>query len=183
MGSDPELETARLTLRRFREDDWRELQGYVSQPEVSRYDFEYPTSDEGCGELARYFAGQDGIWAVCLRDDNRLIGHVVCDRVQPREFLTWSLGFVFDPAYGSQGYALEASQRVVDHAFSTMGAHRIESHCHPDNERSWRLLERLGMRREGHHVRSVFLRRAADGSPEWCDSLDYAILHEEWRGG
>jgi RimJ/RimL family protein N-acetyltransferase len=71
---------------------------------------------------------------------------------------------------------------VVGQAFSRLGAHRIESHCHPENERSWRLLERLGMRREGHHLRSVFLRWAPDGSPEWCDSLDYALLREEWEG-
>jgi RimJ/RimL family protein N-acetyltransferase len=80
------------------------------------------------------------------------------------------------------GFATEACEAVLGHVFANLGAHRVESHCHPDNVRSWRLLERLGMRREGHHLRSVFLRRSDDGSPIWSDSLDYAILREEWEG-
>jgi RimJ/RimL family protein N-acetyltransferase len=180
MIATPVFETERLILRRFRPDDWRDLQAYVSQPEVTQYDFEYPSSEEGCKDLVEYFAGQEGVWAVCLKAGGRLIGHVVSNRMGPAEFLNWDLGFIFSPAYESRGYATEACRAVVEHTFTALGAHRIESHCHPDNDRSWRLLERLGMRREGHHVRSVFLRRAADGSPQWCDSLDYALLREEW---
>lgn len=173
------LETQRLVLRRFREDDWRALQAYVSLPEVLRYDFDYPSTDEGCRDLARYFSRQDGIWAVCLKESDRLIGHVVLKQVGDAALLNWSLGFVFSPEFASMGYASEACRRAIEHAFAS-GAHRIESHCHPDNERSWRLLERLGMRKEGHHVESVFLRRDADGSPIWVDSLDYALLKKEW---
>ena len=174
------LETERLILRRFREEDWRELQAYVSLPEVTRYDFEYPTTDQGCRELAVYFAAREGAWAVCLKDTGRLIGHLVSNRLTPADILTWDLGFIFNPAYESRGYATEACRAVVDYVFEVMGAHRIESHCHPDNDRSWRLLGRLGMRREGHHLKNGFLRRAEDGSPIWCDSLDYALLQEEW---
>jgi len=175
-----DLETERLVLRRFRREDWRELQDYVSLPEVTRFDFEYPSTVEGCQELADYFSGQHSVWAVCLKDSGRLIGHVVSNQVPPSAFLTWDLGFIFNPAFESAGYASEACRRLIDHVFACLGAHRIESHCHPENIRSWRLLERLSMRREGHHVQNASLRREPDGSPIWWDTLDYAILREEW---
>jgi RimJ/RimL family protein N-acetyltransferase len=175
------FETERLLLRRFRPADWRELQAYVSRPEVTRYDFEYPSTDPGCRELAAHFAAQEGIWAVCLKRGGNLIGHVVSNRQSPPEFLTWDIGFIFNPDFESQGYAAESCARIIDHNFEILGAHRIESHCHPDNARSRRLLERLGMRREGHHLKSVFLRRTPDRTPIWVDSLDYALLRDEWR--
>jgi ribosomal-protein-alanine N-acetyltransferase len=172
--------TERLILRPFEAGDWRALQGYVSQEAVTRYDFEYPTSDEGCQGLVAYFGAQAGYWAVCLREGGRLIGHLVCTPKAPEELRTWDLGFVFDPAYHGQGYATEACRRVLAYVFGELGAHRVEAGCHPDNAPSWRLLERLGLRREAHFRKNGFLRRAADGTPIWTDGYVYGMLEEEW---
>ena len=174
------LETARLILRPFEADDWQALQGYVSQEAVTRYDFEYPTSEAGCQAMVAFLAAQEGYWAVCLRETGRMIGHVACTPKPPEDLRTWSLGFMFDPAYQGRGYATEACRRVLDHVFHDLDAHRVEAGCHPDNTPSWRLLERLSMRREAHHIKSGFLRRTADGAPIWTDGYVYAILEEEW---
>lgn len=176
-----ELVTRRLRIRRFRATDWREMQDYVSRPDVTRYDHEYPTSDEACRSLAQFFAGNDGFWAVCLQEAGQLIGHVVCTRKEPAELMTWQLGFVFNPSYHGRGYATEACHRVLEHVFVDQGAYRVESACHPDNIPSWRLMERLGMRCEARHVKSGFLRRPQSGDPIWWDSRIYAILADEWR--
>ena len=61
-------------------------------------------------------------------------------------------------------------------------AHRVVAGCNPANTRSWSLLERLGMRREAHTVRSVAFARDAGGEPMWHDAFRYAILADEWRG-
>ena len=175
------LEDERLVLRRFRTDDWPDLQAYVSRPDVTRYDHAYPTDDEGCQKLAAFFATQDWVWAVCLRDGGTLVGHVVSKRIDPPEFQTWDLGFVFDPRFQGRGYATEAARRLLRHVFEDLGARRVETHCYADNSASWRLLERLWLRREGHHVKSGFIERDATGAPIWSDSLDYAILRAEWE--
>ncbi|HHX65777.1 MAG TPA: GNAT family N-acetyltransferase [Chloroflexi bacterium] len=175
------FETERLIVRGFSPEDWQDLQEYVSQPDVTRYDYEYPTSDEECRGIAECFSTQEGFWAVCLKETGKMIGHIVCTRKPPDELRTWSLGFVFNPAYGRRGYATEACRRILRHVFEDLDAHRVEAGCAPDNTASWRLLERLSMRREAHHIKSGFIRRAEDGSPLWGDSYIYAILGEEWK--
>ncbi len=178
----PELETERLAVRGFRPEDWRDLQEYVAQEQVTRYDFEYPSSDADCQGIVDYFGRSEGYWAVCLRETGKMIGHLVCTRKAPDALRTWQLGFIFNPAYYGQGYATEACRRVLAYVFGELGAHRVEAACHPDNAPSWRLMERLGMRREAHHRKDGFLRQTPAGKPIWSDSYVYAILEEEWAG-
>jgi RimJ/RimL family protein N-acetyltransferase len=174
------LETERLIIRRFTPRDWRDLQEYVSQTEVTKYDHEYPTSDEDCQNIAKYFSQSDEFWAVCLRDTATMIGHIVCSRKQPQELRTWHLGFVFNPKFHGKGYATESCNRVLQFIFEALEAHRVESACHPDNTPAWHLLERLSMRREAHHRKNGFIRKTPDSAPIWWDSYIYAILDEEW---
>jgi len=53
--------------------------------------------------------------------------------------------------------------------------------CNPENERSWRLLERLGMRREGNLRKNIFFFRNEQGEPLWQDTYEYGLLREEWE--
>ena len=175
------FETDRLIARRFKSDDWRDFQEYVSQKDVTKYDSEYPSTDEDCKRIVEYFSKGIGFWAICLKETGKLIGHIVCNQKEPKEFLTWHIGFVFNPAFYGKGYATEACERVIQYAFEELGAHRVESACHPDNTPAWKLLERLSMRREAHHKKNVFLRKTSDGKPIWWDSYVYAILEEEWK--
>ena len=54
------------------------------------------------------------------------------------------------------------------------------AHCDVENFASWRLLERLGFRREGHLLANASFRRDADGDPIWKDAYAYALLDREW---
>lgn len=84
------------------------------------------------------------------------------------------LGWVLDPAHTGHGYATEAVTAIIDYCFEQLDAHRIVADCFLDNESSWRLMERVGMRRELHAVRDALHR-----SGRWLDSVGYAILSEE----
>lgn len=86
-----------------------------------------------------------------------------------------ALAWVFDPAHQGRGLATEAVRVLVDAGFAHLGLHRVTADCTADNTASWRLMERLGMRREGHHVRAELY---ADGV--WRDGLTYAVLADEW---
>lgn len=174
------LETERLLLRRFRPDDWQDLYAYLSDEAVVRYEPYGVFSEEECRDAAIRRSRQDAFWAVCLRGSGRLIGNVYFQRQEPADFLTWEIGYVFNPAYGGKGYATESCRKVIDYAFSELGARRVIARCNPENARSWRLIERLGMRREGHLRKNSYHKRDGQGRPIWHDSFEYAILAEEW---
>ncbi|WP_449407412.1 GNAT family N-acetyltransferase [Microbacterium maritypicum] len=85
------------------------------------------------------------------------------------------LGWVLDPAHTGRGYATEAIRAVIDACFGPLGLRRVHAGCFADNEPSWRLMERIGMRRE-EYSRKTALHR----SGEWLDGINYGILAEEW---
>jgi len=86
------------------------------------------------------------------------------------------LGWVVDPAYAGQGLATEAARAVLRICFEDLGLRRVTAQCFADNVASWRLMERLGMRREQYTVRDSLHR-----SGKWMDGMAYAILGDEWQ--
>ena len=85
------------------------------------------------------------------------------------------LGWTLDPAYAGRGYATEAARALVDLSFGPLRLRRVYAVCFSGNEPSWRLMERLGMRREQHLVKESLHR-----SGEWLDAFGYGLLAEEW---
>ena len=85
------------------------------------------------------------------------------------------LGWVLDPAHTGRGYASEAVRALVTYCFDELKVRRVVANCFLDNDKSWRLMERLGMRREVHAVAESLHR-----SGEWLDTVAYAILASEW---
>ena len=68
----------------------------------------------------------------------------------------------------------------MQYGFEQMGVHRIIGKCNPENTSSWKLLERLSMRREGHFKKPAFFTKSIDGKPIWHDAYQYSILDEEF---
>ena len=87
------------------------------------------------------------------------------------------LGWVLDPAYTGHGYATEAVRALLTYCFDDLGVRRVVANCFLANDTSSRLMDRVGMRREGHAV-SESLHR----SGQWLDTVTYAVLTEEWAG-
>ncbi len=85
------------------------------------------------------------------------------------------MGWTLDPAHGGKGYATEAVAGLITVCFERLGIRRVSAVCFADNVPSWRLMERLGMRREAHWVKESLHRSGA-----WLDSYHYALLAEEW---
>ena len=79
------------------------------------------------------------------------------------------------PAVQGQGLGTEAVRELIAVAFE-LGVRRLEANCFADNQASWRLMERVGMRREGHFIQESLHR---DGG---CDGMTYALRAEEWGG-
>lgn len=170
--------TDRLVLRRFTASDGPALHGYLSRPDAVEYEPYGPVGRDEAEHLARERATDPRFWAV-QTTAGTLVGNLYLATSGPQWWHTWELGYVFHPDHWGRGYATEACRALLDAAFDD-GAHRVLARCDPVNVRSWALLERLGMRREGHSLRSAAFDRDAEGRPLWHDTVTYAVLEEEW---
>ncbi|MBB6714868.1 GNAT family N-acetyltransferase [Clostridium gasigenes] len=176
------LETERLIIRRFSAEDWKALYEYLSQKSVVKYEPYDVYNEDASKQEAIYRSQNDAFWAVCLKENNKLIGNVYFQQQGPKEFLTWEIGYVFNPAYYGKGYATEACKRVLKYGFEQLGAHRVIGKCNPENTPSSRLLERLLMIREGHFRKPAYFKKTIDGKAIWHDAYQYSILEEDWFG-
>jgi RimJ/RimL family protein N-acetyltransferase len=173
------LETDRLLLRRFRADDAPAVAAYRSEPDVARYQgwdapFPLDAAERFVAAVAERDPRDEGWfqYAIERRADGALIGDVGVNRRDGGRQA--ELGFTLATAFQRQGYAAEAVRRVVDHLLVEEGLHRLHAALDARNDRSARLLERLGWRREAYEVQSAFWKG------EWTDDVRYAVLASEW---
>ena len=173
------IQTSRLFIRPFQEQDSESLFEYLSDPTVYRFEPGEPVSLEEAREITLKRAQGTVFWAVVLQSAQKMVGHLYFQQTEPEEFSTWELGYIFNPRFHNQGFATELAAALIQYGFANFGIHRVVAYCNPENIASWRVLEKIGMRREGHHRKNVFFHTAIDGSPAWVDSFEYAILKEE----
>lgn len=176
------LTTDRLIIRPFLKSDYADLYEYLSLAETYRYEPGRPISQDEARKMAEERAGRSDFRAVTLKGKpQKLIGHVSFIQQEPKQFRTWEIGFIFNPAFQNKGYATEASRAIIEHAFKELNAHRVVGYCAVDNIASRRVLEKCGLRREGLLRKNAFFHEEENGQPIWFDSHQYAILAEEER--
>jgi RimJ/RimL family protein N-acetyltransferase len=176
------VHTDRLTLRRAAEPDLDAIWTYRSDPAVTRWLSAAPPTLE---EHRASFLRADLVpRMVVVELDGRVIGDSMIrveDAYAQHEIAAGAretqaeLGWTLDPAYQGRGYATEAVRGLIDVCFGPLGLRRVYAMCFAANEASWRLMERVGMRREQYLVKESLHR-----SGEWVDALSYALLAEEW---
>ena len=174
------LESARLIVRRFRPADAPALAAYRSDPDVARYQsWTPPVSADAAVELVSILAAGDPRqpgwfqYAVEHRAERCLIGDIgvrLHDNLMQAD-----LGFTLAAGWQGHGYATEAVRTVLSHRFS-QGLHRVSAECDARNERSARLLERVGFRREGYRPAYTWAKN------EWTDDILFGLLAADWRG-
>ena len=176
------LTTERLTLRPVEAGDLDAIWSYRSLPEVAlwlggstdRDDFTQRFTDPGDElTLLAILSGSDVVGDLMLRVDDAWSQREVADQARATVGV---LGWTMHPDAGGRGLATEAVRELLRHAIEDRGLRRVIAECFADNEPSWRLMERVGMRREAHHVRDSLHRTLG-----WQDEYVYALLAEEWR--
>lgn len=172
------MHTKRLEIRRFHENDWKDVYLYLSDKDVVLYEPYLPMDEQQCRDFTKQMAQSKDFWAVFLQD--QVIGQVYLAKQEQQAF---ELGYVFHKQYQRKGYATEATHCLVEYAFAQKGAHRVFANCDPKNTPSWKLLERLGFRREGHLKQNVYFHIDENGSPIWKDTFIYGLLAEEQKPG
>ena len=172
------IETQRLVIRNFQEVDWQDMYEYFSDPKVLEFEPYLPFSEDKCKEECKKRAEGENFYAVCLKETNKMIGNLYvsfCDE----KFNTWEIGYVFNSKYQGKGYASESVKTMLSYLFNMKNARRIIAMCDPLNVPSWKLLERVGMRREAHFRKEIYFKCNANNQLIWKDTYVYAILEDD----
>jgi RimJ/RimL family protein N-acetyltransferase len=145
-----EFETARLRLRRWRDEDLATLARWNADPVVMRHMGRAPmTLEESTGSLDRYRRHWEehgfGLWAAELLTTGELVGRIGLSyhRAWPRDP---ELGWLIDPAHTGCGLATEGGAAGVEYGFGVLGAQRLVSICIEENVESRRVMAKLGFR-------------------------------------
>lgn len=174
------LETDRLVLRDYIAEDWQICHRYARSETFYRFlPIDPPTVESVKSFVQRAIEQQRQqprtiyTLVAVLKESGASIGDARIS-ISDGANRAGDLGYGFDPAYQARGFATEAVGRLVALGFEHFGLHRIFATCDPENAGSARVLEKLGMRREGHLRKHTLIRG------EWRDSFVYAILEDEF---
>ena len=177
-----ELESEKLIFRKFQQSDFSVVYDWLSNFENMKYRSSEPKSETEAHaylDWAIQCAEEENCinfrYAVVLKETDELIGSCelyYTDR-DPAE-LAWEL----HRHYWRKGYGTEIGNTLLKLAFETLGLRRVIADCNTLNVGSWRIMEKIGMRREAHFVKMYRGNSMLDHS--WCDKYQYAILKEEW---
>lgn len=177
----PRLAGKRIDLRWLTPADAPALLEIFGDPEVTRYWSSPPIAGlqaarELVDEVQELFAQRTLFgWGIARREDDEILGTctlVGLDVTHRRS----EIGFALGRAAWGRGLATEAVEVLLRFAFETLDLHRVEADVDPGNERSLRLLERQGFRREGH------LRERWHVHGQVHDGIFLGLLRPEWTG-
>ncbi|WP_460201359.1 GNAT family N-acetyltransferase [Scytonema sp. NUACC21] len=149
----PQLETQRLILREFREEDLDAYAEMCGDPEVMRYIATgKPLSrDESWRNMAMIMGHWQlrgyGLWAVEERRSGEMIGRIGC--WQPEGWPGFEIGWTLRRQYWGYGFATEGAMAAIDYAFNVLQQSHVISSIRPQNTASIRVAQKLGETLEG----------------------------------
>jgi RimJ/RimL family protein N-acetyltransferase len=167
-------------LRHFRDSDLSLFIAYRNDPEVARYQsWEGISEPEAYAFIQEQKEDQPGMpsqgfqIAIELKEAGVLVGDCYF-MINEHDDRQAEIGYTLSRTHQGRGFATEAVSCLLNYAFLTFDLHRIIAITDCENAGSIALLERLGMRREGHFLQNVWFKG------KWGDEYLYAILKEEW---
>jgi RimJ/RimL family protein N-acetyltransferase len=171
------LQTPRLVLRNYRAEDWERVHLYGAIPEFSQYELWGPNTVEDTKNFVNAMVEQANAtdrskfdFAVCLKDSDLLIGGCGIRR-ETQESTVANLGWAINPDFQKQGYATEAAQALISFGFDQLGLSVIYATCDTRNAASYRVMEKLGMKRVG------FIKGDKEVKGHVRDSYRYELTH------
>ncbi|MFA9422605.1 MAG: GNAT family N-acetyltransferase [Sedimentibacter sp.] len=177
------LETDRLLLRKFREEDAENFYKYRTNPQVVLYqgegwiDYKFQQAVEFVKEQMNFEPGTQDTWfqiAIELTDNKELIGDCAIHTL-PQDINQVEIGITIDPMYQDNGFGTEAVKCLLEYIFNELKKHRVIAILDVRNENCLHLLENIGMRKEGHFLKNAFNKGV------YTDEYLFALLKEEWN--
>jgi len=173
------LATGRLQLRPWRPGDFADVLEYAGDAEFSRFlpavPFPYTINDAEQFVARCVAAPWETNPRFAIVFEGRVVGSVEL-RVLPGDRVA-EVGYALARRFWGKGYMTEAAGAVIAWAFRSLDLVKIWATADAKNTASWRVMEKLGMQREG------FLRSHRMGRGERADMVQYGLLRSEWRPG
>ena len=175
----PTLYTDRLILRRITVEDEQNFFEIRSNKELmSALDKEpFKNLEELLNFFEQIEAGINSnksiAWAVCLKDDNRMIGHVGYHKI---DFVNHraEIGYALLPKFQNKGLCSEALKAILDVAFNQFNFHSLEADVNPANNPSIKLITKMGFVKEAHFRENYFFKNV------FLDSAIYSLLKKDY---
>jgi RimJ/RimL family protein N-acetyltransferase len=176
------LETGRLVIRTFRDDDLEAFIAYRNDPEVAKYQgwsVPYPRAKaiEFIEEMKSKNPAEPEGWyqaAIVVKENGEFIGDAAFF-IKKDEDRKAFIGCTIMQKYWRRGYGVEATRRLLSYLFEECGIHRVVAETDVENTASFTTLERLGFRREAHLVENIWFKG------NWASEYHYAMLEREWK--
>lgn len=172
------LKTERLILRKFKVSDYKDMFEWASNPLVNRY-VSYPLhkNKKDSKEIVRQWAKAAKLkeyynWAI--EYEGKVIGNI--DVVTHDNLWEAGMGWQIDSPYWNKGIMTEAATAVFDYLFCEIGFHRIFARHDIKNPGSGKVMEKLGMKKEGIFPQYYYKK----GGRGTVDAQQYGILKEDW---
>jgi len=175
------LESERLIYRKFSSGDFPIVFDWLSDAETMKYRRGEPRNETEVYDYLNWAISNADAdecsnyeYAVVLKENNILIGAGTLMNVSDNPEIGWTV----HRNYWRQGFGTEIGKTMLGLGFDMLKLHRIIAGCNARNHGSYKIMERLGMRREAHFIKSQLGNSALNN--EWCDRFLYAILREEY---
>ena len=164
------IETKRMLARDFNPDDVNDLHEILGDAETMEncepaYDLEKTQKF-----LEEFCIAKKGAVAAALKDSNKVIGYIL---FKPWEDSVYEIGWIFNKKFWRQGYAYEACSALLAYGFRDLHIHKVVAEA-IDRQKSVRLMEKLGMKREG-----VQRSQTKDRFGNWADLYLYGMLESD----
>lgn len=171
----------RLLLRQFSQQDVDAFYLYRSSPKVAKFqsweNYQYHDAEVFVRKQSLSVPNQPGTWfqfAIALAGTNQLIGDCALHTLLAEPRIV-EIGFTLAEEYQGKGYASEAVRALLSYIFNDLRKHKVIAFTDVRNEKSIRLLEHVGMRREGHLLENYMSK------DQWVDEYQYGLLQSEWK--
>ncbi|WP_053228012.1 GNAT family N-acetyltransferase [Spirochaeta cellobiosiphila] len=168
------LDTQRLTLRWFELSDIKDVFEYASHEEVVTYLTWPPHSDIEYTKkrFPDLFLHKPGMFAIELKLQKKCIGCIELRIDAPND--KGSFGYVLNQNYWNKGYMTEALARIIDASFTDLELNRVEAIHYVGNEKSGKVMKKVGMKKEGVALKEVKIKG------EYRDVVHFGLLKEHW---
>lgn len=172
--------TRRLHIRDYIQGDAPTVFGYANDPSYWQYQRSEPPTAQQIDALIKWVVSEQTarprlayFLAATRKDTGEIVGEAVLKITNPTE-RQGELGFGVAPRFWKQGFAAEIAAAMLDVAFQHLKLHRVAAQCSPDNKGAVRVMQKIGMAREGmlrdlHHARG-----------KWWSTLIYGVLEHEY---
>ena len=176
----PEFDSARLYFRKLILGDAKEIFSIRSNDDVMKYmdvprHYSVSDSEKLLRSIVDMYTNEKGInWAIIEKDANVFIGYIGYIRIFS-EHCRAEMGYALKPEYWGKGYMYETINKLVIFGFKEMKLHSIEANVNPLNERSKKVLERVGFKKEAHFRENYLF------NGNFLDSIIYSLLEKDLK--